>query len=121
MPSNLFLRNLARCGKTITIQQRDIEPPLFGSVDFDEEFSNDQEVQAIVKAVRGKTFFDGTNTDVNITHEICIEYLANVTAESWILLNGRRIDILAVTNCCENNDVLILTCTERGTGDAAKA
>lgn len=121
MPSNLFLRNLAKCGKSITLQDRAIAPPTFGTPDFDENFSNDNTVQAIVKTVRGKTFFDGVNPERAITHEICIEYVAGVTAETWILFNGRRIDILAVENCCENDDVLILTCTDRGVGEAAKA
>ena len=119
--SNLFDRQLAKCGKTITLQNRDIVPPIFGSSNFDENFSNDQNVQAIIKTVLGKTFFDGVNTETNITHEIRIKYLAGVTAETWILFNSKRFDILSVTNCCEDDRILILTCCEKGTGEAAKA
>ena len=118
---SLFARNLARCGKDITLQNRDIEAPIFGTPDFTETFSGDQVVKAIVKTVNGKTFFDGVNTETNITHEMRIDYLAGVTAETWILFNSRRIDILSVENCCENDDVLILTCSERGVGLAATA
>lgn len=118
---SLFKRQLAKCGKTITLQNRDIEAPLFGSTDFNELFSGDQDVQAIVKTVSGKTFFDGVSTETNITHEMRIEYLPGVTAETWILFKGRRIDILSVENCCEEDQILILTCSERGTGEAAKA
>lgn len=121
MNTALFKRNLAKCGKTITLQNRAISSPLFGQPDFGETFSGDQDVTAIIKTVKGKTFFDGISTEVNITHEICIEYLAGVTAETWILFKSRRIDILQVTNCCEEDKVLILTCSERGTAEAAKA
>lgn len=117
----LFKRNLARCGKTITLQNRDISAPIFGSADFDELFSGDQDVQAIVNTERGKTIFDGVATDRPITHKFCIEYLSGVTAETWVSFNGRRFDIVDVENCCEENRVLILRCTERGTGEASKA
>jgi len=118
---SLFDRQLAKCGKTITLQNRDIVAPIFGNQNFDESFSGDQNVQAIIKTVRGKTFFDGVNTETNITHEIRIKYLAGVTAETWILFSGRRIDILSVENCCEEDRILVLTCSERGTAEAAKA
>jgi SPP1 family predicted phage head-tail adaptor len=118
---SLFKRQLAKCGKTITLQNRDIVAPLFGDTNFEEQFSGDQDVQAIIKTVSGKTHFDGVSTETNITHEIRIEYVAGVTAETWILFNSRRIDILAVENCCEENRILILTCSERGAGEAAKA
>jgi len=124
----LFKRNLAKCGKPITLQDRNIVPPPFGSPDFGENFDGDNTVQAIIKTIRGKTFFDGVGTETPITHEICIEYDADnnvtddtVTAETWILFNNKRIDILAVENCCEEDEVLILTCAARGAGEAAKA
>ena len=118
---SLFLRNLAKCGKTITLQNRDIAAPLFGASDFDEEFSGDQDVKAIVKTIKGKTFFDGVSAERLITHEMRLEYVAGVTAETWILFKGRRIDVLAVENCCENDKVLVLTCSGRGVGEAAKS
>ena len=117
---SLFLRNLAKHGKTITLQNRDIASPLFGSSDFDEEFSGDQDVQSIVKTIRGKIFFDGVSTERLITHEMRLAYIEGVTAETWILFKGRRIDVLAVENCCETDAVLILTCSARGVGEAAK-
>lgn len=127
MASGLFKRNLAKCGQTITLQNRDITPPPFGSPDFDEKFSGDLDRRAIPKTVRGKTFFDGVDTERRITHEFRLEYEAGVvdndtvTAETWVLFKGRRIDVLAVENCCEKNEVLVLTCSERGAGEAAKA
>lgn len=127
MRTALFKRNLAKHGKTITLQNRDIEPPLFGTPDFDETFSGDVDRKAIVKTIRGKTFFDGVSTERLITHEFILEYETGVidddtvTAETWILFKGRRIDVLAVENCCEEDEVLILTCSNRGVGEAAKA
>lgn len=117
----LFKRNLAKCGKTITLQNRDIQVPEFGSVDFDEAFSGDTNVQAIISTERGKVLFDGVSTDNPVTHKICIEYISGVTAETWILFDGRRFDILDVENCGEQNKCLVLRCNERGTGEAAKA
>ena len=117
----LFQRNLAKCGKDLTLQNRDIQAPVFGTPDFDEAFSADQIVKGIVKTIRGKVFFDGVGVERLITHEIRIAYVAGVTAETWVLFKGRRIDVLAVDNCCENDDVLILTCSDRGVGQAAVA
>lgn len=126
MNTGLFKRNLAKYGKPITLQNRDIAPPLFGTPDFDETFSGDIDRQAVVKTINGKTFFDGVSTESLVTHKFSIEYEAGVidddtvTAETWILFKGKRIDVLSVENCCEEDQVLILTCTNRGVGEAAK-
>lgn len=121
MNSGLFKRNLARRGQIITLQNRDIVSPVFGSIDFDEDFTADQEVNALIKTIKGKTFFDGVSTERLITHEMCIEYIGGVTADTWVLFKGRRIDVLAVENKCEQDAVLVLICSDRGTGEAAKA
>jgi hypothetical protein len=120
MGLNLFLRNLAKCGKTVTLQNRDIQVPDFGSPDFDEAFSGDTDVQAIINTQRGKVLFDGVATDNPITHKICIKYLPGITSETWILYEGRRFDILDIENCGEQDKCLVLRCTERGVGEAAK-
>lgn len=116
----LFHRQLAQHGQNITLQNRSITPPVFGFTDFDETFSGDSIVKAIIDTTRGKTLFDGVATDRPITHRFCILYVAGVTAETWITFGGRRFDIIDVENCEERNQVLILRCTERGTGEAAK-
>ena len=121
MGINLFLRNLAKCGQTITLQNRDIVPPKFGSADFDEAFSGDTVVTAIIQTERGKVIFDGVGTDNPITHKFCLEWVSGVTAETWILFGGNRYDIIDVEDCGEQNICLVLRCTERGTGEAAKA
>ncbi len=106
----------------IILQNRVLTEPLFDSVDFDETFSTAATVLAMVNTVSGKTFFDGVNTDINITHQIGIRFDATVTAETWIELNGNRIDILDVDNLEERGEWLILICVDRGliTKDASK-
>lgn len=127
MSGSLFKRNLKKYGKTISIQDRDINAPVFGSTNFDETFSNDKPVTAIVKTINGKTFFDGVSTERLITHEFHVEYVAGtvdddtVTAENWVSFKGKRFDILNVENCCEEDEKLILVCTNRGSGEASKA
>lgn len=122
----MFKRNLAKYGQTITLQNRDIVAPVFGFANFDESFSGDIDRPAIVKTIKGKTFFDGVAEERIITHEFMLEYEAGVvddtliTSETWILFKGRRIDVLSVENCCEKDEVLILTCSDVGTGEAAK-
>ena len=121
MGSRLFDRSLAKCGQDITLQDRNIVAPKHGSVDFDENFDDKDTVKASVKTVRGKTFFDGVNTERNITHEVRIKYLEGVTAQTWLLFKGRRLDILNVVNCCETDDVLVLECNERGSANKPAA
>lgn len=107
----------------ITLQDRDITPPPFGDPDFDENFTDTGDVWAMVKTVSGKTWFDGVSTDINITHEIYIYYDPTVGAETWVLLNGRRLDILDVDNLDERDEFLKLTCIDKGpaTKEANKA
>jgi len=97
----------------ITLQNRAITPPTT-SVDFSETFSALATVWAMVNTVRGKTTFDSSNVERDITHEITIRYDAAVTPETWILLNGKRIDILDANDLEERHEWLVLSCTERG-------
>ena len=102
--------------RLITLQNRAIQPPAFGQVDFGEGFSGDAAVWANVRTVHGKTFFDSVSTvEREITHEITIRYDATVTAETWILLDdGRRVDILNTEDLDERHEWLLLQCTDKG-------
>ena len=117
----LFSRNLKRYGQSITLQNRDIQPPDFGSSDYDEDFTNDRVVLGIINTSRGKTMFDGVSNNRLVTQIIFIAFIPNITAETWVLFKGRRFDVLDVENCCERDDVLKLSCSERGIGNAAKS
>ena len=122
MGRSLFKRDLAKYGKLITLQDRAITPPDEGSTSFDETFTeNTPDVPALIITKRGKVLFDGVNTDAAITHKFCIEFIEGVTAETWVLFKGRRFDIVDTENVGEQDYCLVLRCTDKGTGEAAKA
>ena len=98
----------------IKLQNRSITEPLFGSPDFDETFDGDNNVWGMLQTVSGKTIFDDVGKDVNVTHEIIINYDNSVTDETWVELNGRRLDILLFEDIEERHEFLKLTCTDRG-------
>ncbi len=98
----------------IILQNRAIQPPVFGTPDFTENFTNIDTVWSLVNTVNGKTFFDGVGTETPITHEIFIRYDVTVTAETWVQFDSNRIDILAVENLDGRKDFMALTCTDRG-------
>ena len=108
----------------ITLQTRDIVAPVFDEVDFDEDFQDfpTAQVWALVETATGKAVFDGIDTDVNITHIITIRYDVNVTSETWIDFDdGRKLDIQFTEDLEERHEWLMLFCTLRGVGEAAKA
>mgnify|MGYP003658085532 CR=1 FL=1 len=108
---SLFTRNLARCGKSITIEDRDMDIINGHPI---EVFSNPVITTALIKTVSGISVFDNTNTDTIVTHKMCLAYIAGVGAEQWINFNNKRLRIITAENCCEDNKVLIIMCTERG-------
>lgn len=108
---SLFTRNLAKCGQDIELAGRDTRT-INGLPQ--EVFTNAVTVKAIVKTPNGVSVFDDTNTETGVTHELCILYVAGVTAEKWVKLKGKRLRILQVKNCCEKDKTLVLMCTERG-------
>ena len=109
---SLFLYQLAKNGKDIDIGDRD--HAIINGLPA-EVFTNAITVKAIVCTVTGISVFDDTNTERVATHKLCLEYVSGVTSEKWILFKGKRLKILTVENCCEEDKVLILMCTERGT------
>lgn len=108
---SLFLRNLARRGIDITIEDRDSKI-INGQVS--EVFTNPTVVKALIKTISGVSVFDSTNTERVATHKMCLIYNASITAEKWIKLGTKRIKILTAENYCEQGEQLILMCTERG-------
>jgi len=108
---SLFQYQLNKCGKDITLMDRDVS---VDGVDLDENFSNETTVKALVKTKRGKAIFDGSNVEKEITHEIRIDYISTVTAETWVKFKSRNLDIIDIVSCKEDDKVLILSCNERG-------
>jgi len=127
MPSCKFIKRKHRkicvgdLDTLIKLQGRQIVSPVFGEVDFNEDFQDTSEVWALVETQSGKTIFDGINADVNITHKITIRFDPLVTAETWIELNSIKIDIVLTENLEARDEWLLLLCTLRGIGEAAKA
>lgn len=108
---SLFQRNLNKCGKDIDLVDRNMS--IFNGNPV-ENFTNPVPVKALVKTLNGVTVFDDTNTERVATHKFCIAFIDGVTSEKWIIFKGKNINILTVENCCENDEKLILMCTERG-------
>lgn len=100
--------------KRIILQNRALFAPVFNSVDFDETFTTAKEVWASIVTKSGKTYFDGVSEERLITHDIIIRYNAIVTAETWILYDGRRIDILDVEDLDEQKLFMKLLCNDHG-------
>ena len=98
----------------VVLQNRAIQEPVFGDTDFTEDFGGDEETWASVRTVSGKTFFDQVNGDVQLTHEIAIRYDEAVTAETWVLFEDRRLDIVDVEDLEERHEWMLLRCVDRG-------
>jgi len=105
----------------IKMQNRNITPPVFGDVDFDEDFQDASEVWAKIDTKIGKTVFDGVNVDFSVTHEITIRFDPTVTTETWIEHDSRKFDIMMTDNFEERNEWLFMFCRLRGVGEASKA
>jgi len=127
---------MAKCAKTIRqskrvcigalnrqigVYFRDITTPTSGSVDFGENFSGEKIVWSLVNTTSGKKMFDDTNIERNVTHQIYIRYLADMTPERWVRLFSVNsiepnvyLDILDVQNLNEENRFYLLNCSIRG-------
>jgi len=100
---------------TITLQNRDITAPQSG-FDATESFTtNTLDAWAKIETSRGETVFDGVDTEVDVTHVFTIRWLSGITAETWILFDGERFDILDTQDLEERNEWLIMKCTNKGT------
>jgi len=108
----LFARNLAKYGKDVIIEDRDVK--VINGLPT-EVFSNPTPtLKAIMKTLTGVAVFDSTNTERVATHRLSMDFRADVTAERWVKFGTKRIKILNVEDCCEDEKVMILMCTERG-------
>lgn len=97
----------------IVLQDRKIIAPTT-TVDFSENFTEAAIVWAKMDTGRGKTAFDDSEIETDITHEFSIRYLDGITAETWILFENRRFDIIDVEDMEERHEWLVLRCSERG-------
>jgi SPP1 family predicted phage head-tail adaptor len=109
--------------RRINLHRRAIQEPAFADTNFDEDFKTVVTVWAGVKTTPGRVIFNGVNEGAVTTHEILIRYLPWVTSQTWIELDGSRLDILSEENLDERGEFLRLQCVEKGlvTVEASKA
>ena len=116
-----FERNLNKYGQLIDIQTRTDAGATFGKSNPEQIFvTKHAGVKALVITPKGKATFDDVGLDENPTHKICFNWIDGVSQEDWLLIKGKRYDILSDLNCCERDERLELFCRVRGEGEAAK-
>lgn len=99
----------------IQVLDRAMVAPTFDTPDFDISFSEIEGIFASVNTVAGRTMFDGTNTEVDVTHEFGVYFDTRFTAEDFVLFDGRYFRILKVEDYEERKEWNWLVCSERGT------
>lgn len=123
LPKGRRRPNVGSMRDRIAIVRRDLEPPRYGSADFDLIFSGDRARWAQVRTVTGRTFFAGaTRGDVAITHEVVIRYDPAVNAHEWIVLeSGELLEILAAEKLDQRPQWGRLVCASHGIQPAKAA
>jgi len=107
--------NVGDMNDRIIIHLRSIQPPSNGGVDFAEQFTPKRTVWALVNTVEGETFFDSSNIETVVTHEIIIRWFQGITSEDYIeLADGTLLDILPTENLDNRAEFIKLKCTLRG-------
>jgi SPP1 family predicted phage head-tail adaptor len=95
---------------SITIEQ------VAGTQDSDgsliETWSSFANVQASMEPISGREYFAAQTTQADVTHRICMRYLAGVIPKMRVKYGSRIFDILSVININERNRELQLMCKE---------
>lgn len=117
---SLFQRNLNKFGQSIDIQTRVSQGAKFGNANAEQIFTTKHTIKAIVETPKGKATFDDVGLDETVTHKFCIEWLAGISQEDWILFKGKRYDILNDMNRCEKDTAIVLFSRLTGEGEASK-
>jgi len=97
----------------IKLQTRELQTDNY-SPDFNLDYKDKVEVWAKIQTTIGKEIFAGVNVDRDVTHIFTIRYIDYITAQYWILFEGKRYDILNVENIDEENKFMRLRCNVRG-------
>ncbi len=98
----------------IELNNRDIQAPELGGVDFDEAFAATTTVFSLVETKTGVTIFDQSNIERVITHFFYIRFDSTVTQETWIRFDGNFFDIHNVENLDSRSEFLLLRAGLRG-------
>lgn len=105
--------------KRVTIYERPIEAPVYGSATVQYDFIPVAEVWAAVETIQGDFFGDMVSRDNQPTDRFYIRYRDDITSDNWIGFNGFRFDILRVENINRYKEYLILLSVD--TGSSLKA
>ncbi len=98
----------------IVIKTRQLTPNSDNDVDYDETFTSLKTVWSMVETVSGKTIFDQSNEERDVTHNFYIRYIAGVTFQEWIQYKDQYFDVLNVENFGEQDSFQKLTVAIRG-------
>ncbi len=101
----------------IVIKTRQLTPNSDNDVDYDEIFTELKTVWAMVETVSGKTMFDKSNVERDVTHNFYIRYITGVTVEEWIQYKDQYFDLLGVENFGEEDSFYKITVAIRGDKD----
>lgn len=113
---------IADLDRLITVQNRSIQTPT-DTDDYTELFAAESvssggmatgNVWAMIESTAGKTVFDTTGVERVVSHKITTRYLSGITAESWVLFNGNRYDVVSVENLDERDEFSVMRCVFRG-------
>jgi SPP1 family predicted phage head-tail adaptor len=97
------------------ISSRQITTPTSGGVDFGEVFTvKEADAFMMIESKRGEKIFDDVDVEQEVTHHIYIRFLAGLTYEDWVIVEGNRYDILDVEDLDNRHEFQLLRCTNRG-------
>lgn len=107
-----FNTHIARLRHRIAIQTYIEEPS--GTSQTAKTWTTVATVWAYIEPQKGGTYFKDKQIKEDRTHKFIIRYTRNIdiTSEHWVLFQGRRFRIRAVTNILEYRRYIELSCEE---------
>jgi SPP1 family predicted phage head-tail adaptor len=69
-------------------------------------------VWASIRPLKGREYYAANQAQMEVTHEITIRYMRNVSAENRIVFGNRTFEVKAVMNVNEENRWLSMVCEE---------
>ena len=96
----------------VKVQTRAIVPP--EGVDYSQLLTDVKLAWAALQTKKGVEIFDGTNIIGIATHYFYVRIIADVTFVNFVEYKDKKYRILDVQNLDEDDEFLLLRCTERG-------
>jgi len=101
----------------ISIYQRDIQSPTFGSAKFSQKYTLIDTVWASPETTKGEGLFTGVELKTEVTDVFKIRYRDDVTSENVIKYNGNIFSILSVDDMDRRKTFLKIFCNVLGDED----